>query len=520
VPQVNTGWRQWGVLAAATLALGMMTIDVSIVRVALPTIQDDLELSDAAQQWIVNAYLLTMGTLAIAGGRAGDRFGRRSVFLIGVGVFVSCSILAGLSESGGTMIAARAGQGVGAAIMTPGNIAMVTDAFSGRQLAKAMGVLVGIGSIGVSVGALVGGALIELASWRWVFFINVPVSAMVIALVAANVPETRADRAPGLDLPGLTTLVVGMTALTYGLVQAPVWGFGSAPALAVGLIAVGSLSAWLWLESRAADPLVDPQVLRGPMLGGNFVAFCVPFVLSGLSVFLAIYLQNVLGYTALEAGIRMLPLTVPGLIGSLLSGRLTAWLGARTVITGGMALATAGVFLVGVGADIRAYEYGAVVPGLVIFAAASGAALPPMTATIMASATLPERGMVSGVYNTSRLIGSTLGLAAMGSLLGSLEAARIADEQSHGRLTTAEAGHVRHLLGGGESLQEFKALGRRDERETERGMRDVFDSSFATTAKLASIVSAIGAAIAFFVVPRLRAPPDEPAMGQSPIAEA
>ena len=202
MPPATSETRRWWVLAAATLALGMMTIDVSIVRVALPTIQQELDASDVSQQWIVNAYLLTMGTFAIVGGRAGDLLGRRRVFLAGVVIFISGSMLSGLAPSTGVLIAARALQGFGAAIMTPGNVAMVTDAFAGRSLGKPMGVLTGIGSIGVSIGALVGGLLITLGGWRLIFFINVPFSVLVFAIVVRYVPERRLEHPPGLDLPG------------------------------------------------------------------------------------------------------------------------------------------------------------------------------------------------------------------------------------------------------------------------------------------------------------------------------
>lgn len=488
-----------------------MTIDVSIVRVALPTIQNQLDSSDVAQQWIVNAYLLTMGVFAIAGGRAGDRFGRRRVFLLGAAVFATGSALCGLSSSSGMLIATRAGQGVGAAIMTPGNIAMVTDAFPGRSLGKAMGVLVGVGSIGVSIGALLGGFLVEVVGWRSIFFVNVPVALLVTGLVLRFVPERRAERAPGLDIPGLLGLCAGMTALTLGLMQAPVWGFGSAATISALVASALILTAWLRIESRAPDPLVDPEVLRGAMVGANFVAFCVPFVLSGLAVLLAIYLQNVLGFSPLQTGLLMLPLTVPGLVGSLLAGWLMARLGARVLVTGGMVAAALGIFLVGAGADSD--DYVALAPGLVLFAFGAAIALPPMTATIMASAGALRRGMVSGVYGTARLVGSTLGLAAMGALLATFESSKLDDELRNGQLDSVEATHVHNLLAGGESGRHgLDGLSSHAVGEVEAGVRAVFDSAFATTLKLSALVAAAGALVAFKVIPRLRASAREEAV--------
>ncbi len=506
-------------LAAATLSLTMMTIDVSIVRVALPTIQNDLDMSDVEQQWIVNAYLLTMAVFAIAGGRAGDRLGRRRVFLFGLMVFIGCSIACALSISSGMLIAARAGQGIGAAIMTPGNIAMVTDAFSGASLGKAMGVLVGVGSIGVSLGSLAGGVLIEFAGWEWVFLINVPVSLLVAGLVIAFVPEHREQRPPGLDIPGLLTLTIGMTALTVAVMQVPVWGFGSGTAAVAAGFAVITLVIWWRIEARAREPLVDPQVLHGAMLGANFVAFCVPFVLSGLAVLLAIYLQNVLGYTALETGFLMLPMTIPGMAGSLLSGFVLARLGPRATVTGGMALAAAGAFGVGVGAGHD--DYLALLPGLVVFSFFASVALPAMTTALMSTVGSNERGMVSGVYNTARLVGATLGLAVMGSLLATLEQGELDKELSAKQIDAVEETHVHNLLAGGKKSEELQGLSNQEAARVERSLVVVFDTAFATTMKLASLVAALGAVVAFFVVPRLRAPPlPAAAVQRAALAEA
>ena len=509
MPPATSETRRWWVLAAATLALGMMTIDVSIVRVALPTIQQELDASDVSQQWIVNAYLLTMGTFAIAGGRAGDLLGRRRVFLAGVVIFITGSMLSGLAPSTGVLICARAMQGLGAAIMTPGNVAMVTDAFAGRSLGRPMGVLTGVGSIGVSIGALVGGLLITLAGWRWIFFINVPISVLVLVIVLRYVPERRLEHPPGLDIPGLVTLAIGMTALTVGLMEAPSLGWGSVAT--IGLLAGGGvvLYAWLRIEAREPDPLVDPAILRGPMLGANFVAFCVPFVLTGLSVLLAIYLQTVLGYSALATGALLLPMTIPMFAGSLLAGWMLGWIAARSLVTAGMFAAGIGVFLVGVGATTGS-QYLPLLPGMVIFGFGGAVALPSMTAAIMASATALNRGMVSGVYNTARLVGGTIGLAMMGSTLATLEASKLHSEEASGNLSAVDETHLHNLLAGGKTGEEaLQGLSSQEAAQLQDDARDVFDAAFASTLKLSALVAVAGAAVAYRIIPRLRAP--EPA---------
>ena len=496
--------KRWGVLAAATLALGMMTIDVSAVRLALPSIQNELDISDVAQQWVVNAYVLTMGVFCIAGGRAGDRFGRRRVFEIGVAIFVSGSVLCGLSESSAMLIAARAAQGVGAAIMTATNLAMVTDAFTGESLGKAMGVLAGVGTIGVSVGSLFGGFLIQEAGWEWIFFINVPVALIVIALVRWSVPERRADRAPVIDLAGLAGLFVGITALTLAVMQAPVWGLASAVTLVLLGVSIVVLWAWMRVEGRVDDPLVDPGLLRGANLGANFVAFCVPFVLSGLNVLLSIYLQNVLEYSPFQAGLLMLPLAVTGAIGSLMVGWLLHELGERTVVTGGMLVAAAGVFAIGTAIG-ESNHYAAAIPGLLLFAFGSAVAVPSMSTALMAAAELGRRGMVSGVYNTARIIGGTLGLAVLGAVLAGLEMAKLNDDETHHAVSQVEGTHIHNALAGGTANGSLEGLSPEQADQVRGGVQSIFDASFATTLRLSAIVALAGAAVAYACIPRLRA---------------
>jgi EmrB/QacA subfamily drug resistance transporter len=500
--------KRWGVLASATLALGMMTIDVSAVRLALPSIQNELEISDVAQQWIVNAYVLTMGIFAIAGGRAGDRYGRRLVFTIGVVVFVSGSILCGLSDSSTMLIAARAGQGVGAAIMTSTNMAMVTDAFAGASLGKAMGVLGGVGTIGVSIGSLVGGLVIQLAGWEWIFFLNVPVAVVVVALVQWSVPKGRADSASGIDWTGLAGLFAGMTGLTLAVMQAPVWGLASVATL--GLLGASILVIWAWLraETRARDPLVDPELLRGATLGANFVAFCVPFVLTGLNVLLAIYLQNVLDYSPFQAGLLMLPLAITGMVGSLMVGWLLGRLGARKVVTAGMLVAALGVFLIGTAVE-ASNHYVAMVPGLLLFAFGGAVAVPSMSTALMASAEVLRRGMVSGVYNTARIIGGTLGLAVLGAMLAGFESSRLEADEAGGLLDRVDATHVHNLLAGGEAAGALAGLSAQQATAVQEGVRSVFDHAFADTLQLSAIVAIAGAAVAFRIIPRLRPPAAE-----------
>ena len=408
------------VLVAMILALGMLTIDVTVVRVALPTIQRELGASNVEQQWVVNAYLLSVGVFVVAGGRAGDLFGRRRVFLIGLGAFTVCSALSGLADSGSALIAARAGQGVGAAIMTPGIFSIVTDAFDGPALGRAMGSLTGTAAAGLSIGPLLGGILIGVAGWRSIFFINVPLGVLAAIAVARYVPERRRDDAPRIDLAGLVTLGLGLTALNVGLMEGERWGWSSARTLGVLFGAVVLLVGFWALEQRVDAPLVDPRMLRRRELAAaNAVGFCAQFVSTGFTVLVAIYLQSELHYSPLATGALLLPMTIPLLIASPLSGRLLERAGARLLTTAGMALVAAGVAWVAIGAT--GGRLAGLLPGFVLFGCGFAAVLTTLTTAVMAAAGELDRGMVSGIYNTARNVGASLGVAVTSSVLFTLE---------------------------------------------------------------------------------------------------
>ncbi len=408
------------VLVAMILALGMLTIDVTVVRVALPTIQRELGVSSVEQQWVVNAYLLTVGVFVVAGGRAGDLFGRRRVFLVGLGLFTVCSALSGLAGSGGELIAARAGQGAGAAIMTPGTFSIVTDAFDGPGLGRAMGSLTGTAAAGLSIGPLLGGVLIAVAGWRWIFFINIPLGILAAIAVARHVPERRRLGAPRIDFAGLVTLGLGLTAVSVGLMQGEGWGWVSARTLGVLLGGVILLIGFWRLERRVDAPLVDPRVLRRRELAAaNGVGFCAQFVSTGFTVLVAIYLQDELHYSPLATGALLLPMTIPLLIASPLSGRLLERAGARLLTTAGMALVAAGVAWVAIGAT--GGKLAGLLPGFVLFGCGFAAVLTTLTTAVMAAAGELDRGMVSGIYNTARNVGASLGVAVTSSVLFTLE---------------------------------------------------------------------------------------------------
>lgn len=482
---------QRGVLVAMVLALGTLTIDGTIVRVALPAIQRDLDISDVAQQWVVNAYLLTLGIFVVAGGRLGDLLGRRRVFLAGLALFTVASVVSGLSPSGGVLLTARAIQGVGAAVMMPGCTAIVTDAFAGEHLGRAMGIMAGTAAAGLSIGPLLGGLLIEVLSWRWIFFVNVPIAIVAALLTLRSVPESRRPDAPPIDVHGLATLGVGLGALTLGVMQAQVWGWSSAATLSLIAAGVIGLVAFVAVELRAPLPLVDVRMLRDrTFAAANAIGFFAQFVITGLVVLLALYLQNVLGHTALTAGVMLLPLTLPVLVSSPVAGRLADRIAVRTIVGTGMTLLAIGTFAIGAAA--RSGSYWPMLPALVIVGSGFSAVLTSMTTAIMAAAPSDDRGMVSGIYTTARDIGASLGVAIMGTLLATLESLQL-DADGAARI---EDSRVHAVLAG--------APGATRDPAAVRVAADVFEHAFATTLQITALAAAIGAVLAWTLLARTR----------------
>lgn len=479
------------VLIAMVLALGTLTIDATIVRVALPAIQRDLDISDVAQQWVVNAYLLTLGIFVVAGGRLGDLLGRRRVFFAGLGLFTAASVASGLAPSGGVLLAARAVQGIGAAIMMPGCTAIVTDAYAGPHLGRAMGIMAGTAAAGLSIGPLLGGLLIEVLSWRWIFFVNVPIALVAAVLTVRAVPESRRPDAPPIDGRGLALLGFGLGALTLGVMQAQVWGWGAAATIGLVLAGAAGLTAFTAAELRAPVPLVDVRMLRRrAFAAANAIGFTAQFVITGLVVLLALYLQNVLGHSALIAGVMLLPLTLPVLVSSPIAGRLADKIAVRTVVGTGMTLLAVGTFAIGAAA--RAGSYWPMLPALVIVGAGFAAVLTSMTTAIMAAAPGEDRGMVSGVYTTARDIGASLGVAVMGTLLATLETARL----DRDGVSPVEESRVHAVLAGAPSAT--------DDPAAVRLAADVFEHGFATTLQLTALVAGVGAVLAWTLLTRDR----------------
>jgi EmrB/QacA subfamily drug resistance transporter len=411
------GWgtpRGRAVIAAAVLGSGMTWLDGSVVNVALPTIGDDLDASLAQLQWITNGYLLTLASLILLGGSLGDRFGRRRVFVLGTVLFAGASLLCGLAPSAEVLIAARLLQGVGGALLTPGSLAMIQGSFRAEDRARAIGAWSGLGGVAAAIGPLVGGLLIDHASWRWIFLINLPIAVLTVAIAVRRVPETRDPHAPTtFDYNGALLAALALGGTTYALIE---WGSRGAPwAGAAGVIAA---VAFVALERAEKAPMVPPALFRDRTFSAsNAMTLLVYAALGAMLFFLVIQLQTVSGYSALQAGLATLPITLCMLFLAARGGELGNRIGPRIPMTVGPLVMAGGVLLVrGVGADVSYWTE--VLPGLVVFGLGLALMVAPLTATVLAAAPDDNAGIASGINNAVARAGSLIAVAALPVAIG------------------------------------------------------------------------------------------------------
>jgi EmrB/QacA subfamily drug resistance transporter len=419
-------------LFAVCLAQFMVILDVAIVNVALPSIRSGLHFSTIGLQWVVNAYTIAFAGFLMLGGRLADLLGRRRMFLAGTALFALASLGCALAASRGLMIGARTLQGFAGAIVSPATLAIITSAFpEGPARNRALGMWGAVGALGASSGALLGGLLTQLVGWPAIFAINVPLGAVVIALALRAVPASSATEGKRhFDFAGATLVTGGLLALTYGIVRTDAAGWGSLEVIAPLAVGVGLLGAFLWVETRLSPaPLVPLSIFRLRNLRtANLVVVLLYAALFPQWFFLTLYMQQVLHYSAIAAGVGFLPMTLSIFLGSTLAPRVVSRFGTRRVITVGLLSSTVGGLLLTGVAPGGSYA-GTVLAGGVLSALGMGFSLVPATITSMEGVTPQESGLASGLLNTSRLMGGALGLAVLST---------IATAQEHGVNSVAQ----------------------------------------------------------------------------------
>jgi EmrB/QacA subfamily drug resistance transporter len=420
--QVPAWMPSWAVLAICCMAQFMVVLDVAIVNVALPQMRQDLGLSVTGQQWVVNAYTLTFAGLLMLGGRAGDLFGRRRVFMLGLALFTFFSLMGGLAQTGPWLIAARAAQGVGGAILAPSTLSLLTVRFfEPAERRRALGAWSATAASGAAIGVLVGGILTDLLDWRWVLFVNVPIGIVLLAGAWLALTESRLDGAHrSMDLPGALTLTAGLSILVYGIVSTDTHPWGSAQTLTT--LAAGGilLLAFVLIESRAAHPVVPLSIFKMKTLSAaNGIAVTVGAALFGMYFFLSLYLQQVNGYSPLKAGLAFLPAGLATMGGALAAPRLMARIGPRRQLVTGLLMGAAGLAwmsTVSAHAGYFAHVFGPVV----LVGVGLGLSFVPMTMAATTGVPPNEAGLASGLVNTSRQVGGAVGLAAMATVASSV----------------------------------------------------------------------------------------------------
>jgi EmrB/QacA subfamily drug resistance transporter len=410
------------------LAQFMVVLDATIVNVALPSIQTDLEMSDADLQWIVNAYTLLFGGFLLLGGRAGDLIGRKRVFLAGVVLFTVASLLCGLAPSDTWLVVTRGLQGLGAALVSPAALSIVTTTFrEGPERTKALGVWAAIAVGGGAVGLLLGGILTDALSWPWIFFVNVPVGIAAFVLSLRLVPESKDEHAhKSFDFPGAIAVTAGLVILVFGIVRSAEWGWGSGKVLGLVAVAVVLLVGFVLIERRSPEPLVRLSIFSVPTVrGANVAMFVVAAGLFSMFFFNTLYVQRVLGFSALEAGLAFLPFTAGIIIGSVISQKLVPALGAREVPVIGIAVAAVGLLLFLRLTPDSSY-LADLLPGIMLTSIGMGLVFVPVTLIATSGIPADDAGLASGLFNTAQQVGGALGLAILSTFATNRTSDRLA----------------------------------------------------------------------------------------------
>ncbi len=475
---------RWWTLAVLCLSLLVIGLDNTILNVALPTMQRDLDASASQLQWIVDVYMLVFAGVLLSAGSLGDRFGRKRALTFGLAVFGLGSLGSALADSAGLLIATRALMGVGGAFIMPSTLSILTATFPANERGKAIGIWAGVSGLGIAIGPVSGGWLIEHYDWSSIFLVNLPVVVLALAAGRFLVPESRDESAPRLDVGGFVLSFAGLTALTWGLIEAPDRGWSDALVLIAFAIAVVVLVLFVVWERRAAQPMLEVKLFRNPNFSASSAAISLAFfALFGTVFFLTQYLQEVRGYTALEAGLRTMPVAAGLVLGGPLSAKLTERVGIRVVVPIGLLFVTAGLWLLSTAETTSGY--GLIAGALVLLGFGIGNTMAPATDAIMGS--LPEAKMSVGsaINDTTRTTGGTLGVAVLGSLLAS-----------------GYRGHMDSLAGlppmAHDSLAGALALGN---PRVAAVAREAFVSGMHTAALVAAAVALAGAIVAVVFLP-------------------
>ena len=410
--------RKWWTLTAVCTGVFMLLLDITIVNVALPAIQQHMSASLADLQWVISAYALTLAAFLLTAGSLADRFGRRLLFAIGLVIFTGGSLACGVATGPLFLILARAGQGIGGAVMFATSLALLADAFRGRDRATAFAVFGAVTGIAVAVGPVLGGAITSGLSWRWIFFVNLPIGVLALLVTLTRVSESRAPAAGRLDLAGFTTFSLGLAALVLGLIRSTADGWGSATVIASLVASAVLLVSFAVIERVRRSPMLDLRLLRVPTFnGGLAAAWAISASLFALLTYLIIYVQNILGLSPVAAGVRFLPLTGAIFLTAGAAGRLTNRVPRRLLIGAGFAATGAGLLLMRGLTPASSWTH--LLPGMIVAGIGAGLINVPLASTAVGVVEPARAGMASGINSTLRQVGIATGVAALGTIFAS-----------------------------------------------------------------------------------------------------
>jgi EmrB/QacA subfamily drug resistance transporter len=504
--------RRWLALVVLAFSLLVVTVDNTILNVALPTIREELDASSSQLQWIVDSYLLVFAGLLLAAGSLGDRFGRKRTLFVGLVIFGAGSLLAAISSSSTELIASRALMGVGAAAIMPTTLSIITNIFPKHERPKAIAVWAAVAGMGIAIGPISGGWLIENFAWSSIFLVNLPIVVGCLIAGAVLIPESRDPESPRLDFPGIGLSVSGLTAIVWGLIEASERGWTSTTILAAFATGAAILGAFVAWELRARQPMLDVTVFRNLRFSAASISITfVFFALMGVMYFLTTYLQSVMGYSALQAGVRMVPIAIGLILASRLSVALTAHLGTKLVVAGGLAIVAValGAFTA---VDANTEYYWRVIGALSLMGVGMGLAMAPATEAIMGSLPKAKAGIGSAMNDVVRELGGTLGVAVLGSVVSTTYASGIDGATSglpHGAAEAASdsvggAHEVAAQMGGGAGA-ELIAIADQS-----------FIDAITTAASIAAGVAVLGVLLAVAFLPARPRPEPTPRSAKLP----
>ncbi len=491
--------RKWWTLGAVLIGVFMLLLDITVVNVALPVIRNDLNASFSDLQWVVDAYALTLAALLLVSGSFADLIGRRRVFIIGLVLFSAASFACGLAQSPLWLILSRAVQGIGGAMLFATSLALIAQAFTGRDRATAFGIWGATIGAAVAIGPLVGGALTDSLGWQWIFFVNVPIGVAAVFITLAQVDESKDPHPAGIDWAGALTFTAGLFMLVLALIRGNEEGWGSTLIVALFTGTIVALAAFVFVELRSDHPMFELRLFRNRTFGGaSLVAFALSASMFSLFLYITLYIESVLGYKPLDAGLRFLPLTVISFFVAPLSGRLSSkGVPVRVFLSGGLVLVGIGLLLMhGVKADSN---WTTLLAGFCVAGAGVGAVNPAL-ATAAVGVVDPRRsGMASGINNTFRQVGIATGIAALGAIFQS----HITSKVSAGLAGTPGASHasdIAHATAAGALNDVLKAVPAQARGTVGHLARSAFASGLNTLFMVSAILAFVGAVLAAVLV--------------------